>query len=86
MVESFRTPQPNTDGNTSTLGMPSIGISLLLFTLIFSLEEAVNQSKTQALYVSWFGPRMKISVITDILVFRFYGYIDGYFGKKYRLT
>ena len=27
---------------------------------------------------------MKISVITDISVLRFYRYIDGYFGKKYR--
>ena len=25
---------------------------------------------------------MKISVITDILVLRFYRYIGGYFGKK----
>ena len=30
--------------------------------------------------------RMKISVITDISVLRFYGYIGGYFGKKYRQT
>ena len=28
--------------------------------------------------------RLKISIMTDISVLRFYGYIGGYFGTKYR--
>ena len=35
--------------------------------------------------IGWLGTMMKISIIMNISVFRFYRYIDGYFEKKYLL-
>ena len=49
-----------------------------------SIKEVLEHMGMQMFKGCKYQPMMKISVITDISVLRFYGYIGGYFGKKYR--